>query len=126
MDQITHSFGSDYDEYVTESIVDPEAFTLELGLNDYGYVDYVIHNNSELAITGFRMIYKTHDGYALIISNYDTLLPGDSSATSSTSSDSPELDLTQLEPQALEVNVNVEGEETTITYEYGLDMFLIN
>lgn len=126
LDQITHSFGSDYDEYVTESIVDPEAFTLELGLNDYGYVDYVIHNNSELAITGFRMIYKTHDGYALIISNYDTLLPGDSSATSSTSSDSPELDLTQLEPQALEVNVNVEGEETTITYEYGLDMFLIN
>lgn len=126
LDQITDSFGSDYDEYVTESIVDPEAFTLELGLNDYGYVDYVIHNNSELAITGFRMIYKTHDGYALIISNYDTLLPGDSSATSSTSSDSPELDLTQLEPQALEVNVNVEGEETTITYEYGLDMFLIN
>lgn len=126
LDQITNSFDSDYDEYVTESIVDPEAFTLELGLNDYGYVDYVIHNNSELAITGFRMIYKTHDGYALIISNYDTLLPGDSSATSSTSSDSPELDLTQLEPQALEVNVNVEGEETTITYEYGLDMFLIN
>lgn len=126
LDQITYSSGSDYDEYVTESIVDPEAFTLELGLNDYGYVDYVIHNNSELAITGFRMIYKTHDGYALIISNYDTLLPGDSSATSSTSSDSPELDLTQLEPLALEVNVNVEGEETTITYEYGLDMFLIN
>ncbi len=126
LDQITYSSGSDYDEYVTESIVDPEAFTLELGLNDYGSVDYVIYNNSELAITSFHMIYKTHDGYALIISNYDTLLPGDSSATSSTYSDSPELDLTQLEPQALEVNVNVEGEETTITYEYGLDMFLIN
>ena len=125
LESIAYASNSDYYAYTTEQLLDPEAYIVELGMNDYDGIDYIIHNNGDKAITWFDMSYKTEDGFPMHFRSSETLLPGDSTSTHSTypEQDGP-WDLASLEPLHLEISTNENGEETRIVYDYGLGLFM--
>ena len=72
----------------------------------------------------FRALYKTSEGFALNLKFEDLLLPGESSEVQTADLPVPEIDLSQLEPKFISIDVRELGEKWRYIYDYELERYL--